>query len=247
MPKLLRPRFKATVLAIGLLLAVPTRIAWGDTPASSVISDSGNAVIAIEGDARDNEIQLEQVSETAYRIDDTRGIEARSNCVQLSPTTAECTNSAPAPSITYGANGGQDRATFNVSLPATITAQAGGPVATDGGADRFEIVAGSLARARFSAYMGPDLLVGATAGDFLSGGRGDDRLLGRSGNDRLLGGRGEDVFAGGPGDDRIQANHHDADASIKCGAGDDVAVVDRDLDPEPKGCEKIRLRSGGSS
>jgi len=93
-----------------------------------------------------------------------------------------------------------------------------------------------------------DRLVGTNGPDVISGLAGNDRLLGRRGNDRLLGGTGNDLLDGGPGLDRllggpgrdlVQARDGQRDL-VNCGAGKDVAVVDkRDV---LRGCETVRRR-----
>jgi Ca2+-binding RTX toxin-like protein len=209
---------------------------------SDVASGSTIAVIVINGSAQNDDIRLSYTGDSNYRVTNSTGIEARSSCAQIDSTTADCLNTAPAPSITYVSGGGDDGVVFNVPSESTITVQSGGTPTARSRADHYMIAAGSPARARFSSYNGPDTLVGAANDDFLSGGNGPDRLLGRSGNDRLLGGRHSDVLVGGPGHDRIEAAYGDQDMEIRCGSGNDLAVIDRALDPAPRGCETVRMR-----
>ena len=82
-----------------------------------------------------------------------------------------------------------------------------------------------------------DLLVGTARRDDLRGARGDEVLRGAGAADRLDGGPGRDRLLGGAGADRIAARDGTRDR-IACGAGDDVAVVDRrDV---VSGCERVR-------
>lgn len=73
---------------------------------------------------------------------------------------------------------------------------------------------------------GDDLLRGGPGDDYLEGGRGEDGLSGGAGADRLFGGVGVDRLKGGPGDDVITSYDGSADR-VDCGAGVDVAEVDR--------------------
>ena len=73
---------------------------------------------------------------------------------------------------------------------------------------------------------GPDVLVGTSRADRINGRGGADRIAGRGGADVLIGGAGHDVIAGGPGRDVIRARDRRLD-TIDCGAGRDVAFVDR--------------------
>ena len=114
----------------------------------------------------------------------------------------------------------------------------------------------AIAQAKdFVGTSGPDRLIGTPKADMLKGKRGKDTLVGRAGRDRLFGGPGPDVLRGGPGrdefntrrsgysaggqgNDRIFARDRKADL-IDCGAGFDVAVVDRAEDGVYN-CERLR-------
>jgi hypothetical protein len=37
-------------------------------------------------------------------------------------------------------------------------------------------------------------------------------------------------------------SQNDRDKTIDCGSGDDRAIIDRDLDPDPRHCERIASR-----
>jgi Ca2+-binding RTX toxin-like protein len=97
-------------------------------------------------------------------------------------------------------------------------------------------------RSRLQGNPGADTIIAGASDDVLNGGRGPDVLKGSAGDDGLLGKPGADTLVGGPGDDVLIADNHDVDASIRCGAGDDVAWIDRGLDPEPLNCERVRRR-----
>jgi Ca2+-binding RTX toxin-like protein len=73
----------------------------------------------------------------------------------------------------------------------------------------------------------------------LSGEDGSDTMAGGVGNDLISGGGGPDAARGGPGSDRLNMRNNDRDRVIDCGAGNDVAQVDK-RDPRPTGCEDVR-------
>lgn len=92
---------------------------------------------------------------------------------------------------------------------------------------------------------GSDTLKGRAGRDRLIGGPGDDVLIGGAGADKLRGGSGRDSFnmkAGvelpSPGRDRIVARDRHKD-EINCGAGIDVAIVDK-VEDGVYFCEKVR-------
>ena len=92
--------------------------------------------------------------------------------------------------------------------------------------------------------QGNDLLVGSEGADLLSGGSGADTLNGgfEAIEDEFYTGE-DDVLLGGPGNDLLKAWHADRDQVINCGPGKrDKAIIDRGLDPRPKGCERIKKK-----
>src|SRR4051794_9943691 len=106
-----------------------------------------------------------------------------------------------------------------------------------------------------SSYNGGnDRLDGGPGNDLLNGNVGDDVLLGGAGDD-VLGGRGEpgdanadvdegaDTLEGGPGNDVISGldDRHAVHDVIRCGPGNDRAVVDQ-LDDVASDCEQVERR-----
>jgi hypothetical protein len=86
---------------------------------------------------------------------------------------------------------------------------------------------------------GADLILGRDGDDLLEGGRGADVLDGGAGNDRLTGGFDRDRMSGGAGNDRIVSVDGKRD-TVDCGAGRDVATVDR-RDSVRRNCERVIL------
>jgi Ca2+-binding RTX toxin-like protein len=90
---------------------------------------------------------------------------------------------------------------------------------------------------RIVGTNGADRISGTAKADVLRALHGADRLKGRGGKDRLLGGRGVD---------RLNAVDGKRDRAIKGGRGKDVCRVDAADLPRMKGCEKARVKGGGT-
>jgi hypothetical protein len=84
---------------------------------------------------------------------------------------------------------------------------------------------------------GPDVLRGSARSDKLYGKGGHDRLFGLDGNDLLVGGPGRDFLEGAAGHDRLLARDDERDL-VRCGSGNDRAVVDR-KDRVVANCESV--------
>jgi Ca2+-binding RTX toxin-like protein len=111
------------------------------------------------------------------------------------------------------------------------------------GNDRITVANGLTGSGWLIGGPGNDLLRGGSGADQLDGGGGTDRLRGRGGDDSLSGGLGPDSANGAAGNDMLFMAHSDNDRVIACGDGDqDNAFVDPQ-DPDPVGCEFIRIES----
>ena len=100
-----------------------------------------------------------------------------------------------------------------------------------------DCLVGGPGRDRLAGGDGPDELDGGKSADRLHGGHGRDKVRGGQGADILTGGTGKDRLVAGPGDDTIHALDGKADV-VRCGAGDDIAVVD--AEDQVSGCEDVR-------
>jgi len=89
------------------------------------------------------------------------------------------------------------------------------------------------------ARGGADEAIGGSGDDNILTGRGDDVARGGSGDDQLFDNEGEDRLHGGPGDDHFSAHDGRRDL-IRCGPGEDVAIIDR-VDGA-SGCEQVFRR-----
>jgi len=100
------------------------------------------------------------------------------------------------------------------------------------------VIKGGNGPNRLIGTHGPDDIYGRGAGDLLKGRGGDDLLKGQRGGDRINGGAGFDRMLGGRGADRLAARDGHSD-EIDCGAGKDLAIVDRHEDGVFD-CERVR-------
>jgi hypothetical protein len=82
---------------------------------------------------------------------------------------------------------------------------------------------------------GKDVISGAGGNDDISGKRADDRLLGDAGNDDVFGGSGDDRLQAGVGEDDlsgqrgsdfVNAIDFQANDTVDCGRGNDLAGID---------------------
>ena len=149
-----------------------------------------------------------------YVVSDTAGITAGNDCAGVNPETARCTR--------YSFPGERFRARLR------------------SGDDVFQMVSQVPGRLILKGGEGADKLLAGAGGDVAFGGDGPDTLSGRAGPDRLFGERGRDKFIGGDGDDRLHADDGNPDQAINCGAGDDIAFVDRGRDPKRIRCERVK-------
>jgi Ca2+-binding RTX toxin-like protein len=129
-----------------------------------------------------------------------------------------------------------------------------------------DTIAGGAGDDTVRGGIGTDVLSGGEDNDVLAGGDGNDQLVDSAGTNTLRGGDGDDVIdagdpskldnpqeataaqdgttvlSGGPGDDYINALNGVKDI-VRCGEGNDTAIVDLGLD-EADSCEwVIQLRS----
>lgn len=86
---------------------------------------------------------------------------------------------------------------------------------------------------------GDDLVKGGAGNDDLRGFGGDDAVHGGAGNDVARGGSGEDLVRGGGGDDELNTRDTFADV-VRCGGGEDVAIVDF-RDDVAANCEIVKV------
>jgi Ca2+-binding RTX toxin-like protein len=93
---------------------------------------------------------------------------------------------------------------------------------------------------------GDDHLYGRDGADRIFGGLGEDWIDGGQGPDLLRGGPGPDHIAGGPGNDLVLAAGDDTADEIRCGDGQDVAIVDV-TDQVANDCEFVWARDPDSS
>ncbi len=76
------------------------------------------------------------------------------------------------------------------------------------------------------AAHGEDMAKGGDGNDDILTGKGNDFAHGGTGKDKLFDNQGQDHLRGGRGNDRFSA-HDGARDRIDCGAGEDIAIIDR--------------------
>jgi len=97
--------------------------------------------------------------------------------------------------------------------------------------------AGPAQAIRMLGTKGPDRIVGTARADVIKAGGGNDRVRGRGGRDRLFGGRGAD---------RLNAADGLRDRLVSGGPGKDVCRIDAADRARVRGCETVRIVSGGA-
>ena len=105
--------------------------------------------------------------------------------------------------------------------------------------------AGPVEAKRILGTKGPDKILGTANGDVVKARAGNDRIRGRGGRDRLSGGPGRDRLFGGRGADRLNAVDGRRDRVVNGGPGKDVCRVDVVDQARMKGCETVKVGSGG--
>jgi Ca2+-binding RTX toxin-like protein len=239
----LRASWSAIAAAACLTLGVAGAAAGeaSDHPARSSAS-ANEAFVDIQGDASADDVRVAlDVELERYLIDDVSGISPTVGCLAIDAESVACERNSTDSNVVFVASHGDDRGSFAASLGAgRITAYGGS------GNDALVLEPGSSAGARLWGNRGNDRLIGAAAADSIVGKQGQDQLRGLDGDDKLIGGTGVDALVGGRGDDlvnaSVKAKHHDRDEVIRCGPGEDVAIIDRAYDPEPIDCEVVRRR-----
>ena len=125
-----------------------------------------------------------------------------------------------------------------IALIGLTTAAAVAMAVTENGSAKGERIVGTKGADALNGRGGDDKLVGGGGGDVLIGGAGEDDLHGDGGRDSFNIEGGVPVKANGR--DRIYARDGHKD-EINCGAGRDLAVVDRAEDGVFD-CEVVRVK-----
>ncbi len=226
---------KAVASVLMLLALMPfASQAAAVTYVGSHYPDFSRFGLGVVGDAGENRITVavEGDDPMSYVLEDPTGVDARTNCVNESPTVARC---AQRGGVNISAKGGDDIVRIDIPFPGLLVGGAGSDLLIGGGGDD-----------KLRGGTSADTLKGRAGADRIFGDEGRDRLIGGPGRDMLKGGPGRDVFRGGAGDDVLRAVDGERDRVIDCGPGKrDIAYIDRGLDPEPIGCERVKY--GNSS
>ena len=154
-------------------------------------------------------------------------------------------NVATASLVAVPANGGRcsNRFVGSSARDRIVGSQFGDRISGARGGDRIaaragaDCVSGNRGGDRLAGEGGRDRVSGNSGNDRLSGGPGPDRLFGGSGRDLLRAGGGNNRLFGGGGNDGIRARNDRVDR-IRCGAGNDRVVADRN-DRVAANCERV--------
>jgi Ca2+-binding RTX toxin-like protein len=207
-------RFASLALLLVLVLGSLAHAGTAPSYVDHPIPERGRSQLTVNGGQADNVVVLElDRAFQWYLLSDTAGITAGEGCEARGPTKVRCVRRE---FDGFGAGLGPGDDHFILTIP--------------------------WRRGTIRGGAGADVLRSGDARNVLLGGLGADTLRGRGGNDGLFGERGRDRLFGGEGHDRLDALDGARDRAIDCGPGDDVAVVDRDLDPEPRACEIVLRR-----
>lgn len=183
----------------------------------SLPPERGPGQLVISGGRAPNRMTADLDASNRYVVSDEVGVIAGQFCTSVSPYRVVCSRAA------------------SPELDDIFTAGLGD------GNDRFVLLADSRS-ATVKGGAGDDTIIDSDAKSDVLGENGDDVLRGKGGHDRVFAGRGHDRLYGGPGPDRLDADDHDVDRIINCGGGQDVAHIDRNLDPKPRHCERVIRR-----
>jgi Ca2+-binding RTX toxin-like protein len=222
------------VLAIALLfvLGAGATVAAGAATEPSQISAYGPGQhgelggVGILGGPGNNQIAVRSPGPSTVVVSDTIGATALQGCQAWAPGYSCGCESIDATSVSCNTPYGLDVGARLMN-----------------GDDAIRVVDPLILRA--TSGRGADRMTGNARDDFLRSDEGRDRLSGRAGDDELFGGSGHDFAYGGGGDDLLWVHDRDRDQVIDCGPGNDRAVIDRQLDPEPLRCEHVRFGSIG--
>jgi len=100
---------------------------------------------------------------------------------------------------------------------------------------------GTNASERLAGRGGDDKLRGKAGDDCVGAGSGSDSAGGGAGDDKVRGGPGRDRLSGGTGDDLLRSSDKARDR-VRCGPGDDEAVVNKRDKVKKKSCETVTRR-----
>jgi Ca2+-binding RTX toxin-like protein len=211
----------------------------------------GETYIEVDGGPGANNIRIKSEGEgDTLIIVDSRRIET-SDCLHLSAHKVRC-EPRNDPDLNVIGEGGDDRVTARHSTQLSLAASGGsGEDVIVGGRDNFisisggpgdDMAVGGSRSDTIEGGSGGDVAVGGSGGDRIDGEAGGDVLRGSGGPDLIDGWGGRDSLVGGDGVDELDASDGKRDRRIRCGPGhapDDVALIDRRLDPRPRQCETI--------
>lgn len=195
-----------------------------------------DGLLAIEGDARPNVIEV-SVNDETTRLR-----------VSVDGRTADFDNSLVDKILVSGGDGNDSiRLSDNVRQYAELDGGNGNDRIR--GSDQNTLIRGGRGDDAIHGGGGADLIEGGPGNDRIFGGTGNDVLFGGLGNDRIAGGRGDDYLIGGSGNDGLQGGvgddwiFGDATNEYPEGASDPIAYA-REFMNENRGNDVLRGGDG---
>lgn len=200
-----------------------------------------------------NDLRLLSVSEGVRILDSGAAIVPGPTCTAVDPNEVRCGPPAPEGLVASAYTGDGDDRAFAERGSVYLgrgSDHGSGSAFLDGGPGNDRLLGAGFA-GFLEGGTGEDHLSGTSADDTLTGGSGQDRLIARGGIDRIDGGSGadfisagggRDTIAAGPGNDLVRASDPARDV-VRCGRGDDRAVVS--ADDRVFGCERVISRERG--
>jgi hypothetical protein len=180
-------KIRQWVLGVALLAALAALPAVAE---ASTASRSGDAITitAGAGEANDVRVSVECCGFDAV-VTDAAGVTATGECVQVTPTEANC-GQPPRGDLVASLGDGND--TFRESV--------------DTASFRSITVDGGTGDDTLSGDQAIDVFYGGDDNDTISGGSSADQLFGEAGNDSVTGGAHGDALSGGPGQDLLEGD-----------------------------------------
>lgn len=211
----------SVLVAASLVVGAAAQAGSSVSTAASYPPEGGPGSMTISGGPAANRLILSMEQGTgSYLVSDAAGIVPGNDCETIDAHQIRCARHTSA------------------ALPDRFGASLGD------GDDQFAIEMFGRG-GEINGGEGDDTIRSAEHRNVVLGDDGQDRLVGRGGNDGLIGGHGRDSLYGGRGNDRLDARQRDRDRVVDCGRGNDVALLDRRLDPKPRGCETVLYRRHG--
>jgi hypothetical protein len=236
---------KGGILGAALVIAL---IAFPAVAEASTASRSGDAIAITAGAGETNDVRVTvECCGFDATITDAAGVTAAGDCIQVTPTEANC-GGAPRGDLVASLGDGNDRFRESVDTASFRS------ISVDGGPGD-DTLEGDQAIDIIHGGDGNDTIAGGSSDDQLFGDAGDDKVTGGPHGDALSGGPGRDVLEGdgslfnylNGGSDTIDSRDGEGD-QVTCGYGADSVTADSSDTIEGGGeCESVDVGPSGPS